>query len=111
MYTCMHACVHVSLAMCVCITVLVLLCPGIGGASSVSDLRQLAEVQDSCITHKVKMSKNAETHKFHKLETPARCRECDTQVYFDGVECSTVSAPTPQAGTARLFTCAVVHVC
>ena len=93
-----------------------LLCAGYGGASSVSDLRQLADAHDSSITPTVKMSRNAETHKFHKLEAPARCRECDTQVYFDGVECSTVSGHlhiqyVPQAGIARLFACVCVLAC
>ena len=83
-----------------------------------SDLRQLADAHDSSITPTVKMSRNAETHKFHKLEAPARCRECDTQVYFDGVECSTVSGHLHiqyvlQAGIARLFACvcACVRTC
>ncbi|XP_022235075.1 rho GTPase-activating protein 45-like isoform X2 [Limulus polyphemus] len=34
------------------------------------------------------MSRAAETHSFRKLKTPARCRECDSYVYFQGVECS-----------------------
>ncbi|XP_076321637.1 rho GTPase-activating protein 45-like isoform X2 [Tachypleus tridentatus] len=34
------------------------------------------------------MSRAAETHTFKKLKTPARCRECDSYVYFQGVECS-----------------------
>ncbi|XP_054157573.1 rho GTPase-activating protein 45-like [Oppia nitens] len=33
------------------------------------------------------MSKAAETHKFRKLKTPSRCRECDSYVYFQGLEC------------------------
>ena len=36
----------------------------------------------SCI-----MSKAAESHSFKKLKTPSRCRECDSYVYFHGVEC------------------------
>ncbi|KAM7287105.1 rho GTPase-activating protein 45 [Ixodes scapularis] len=34
------------------------------------------------------LSRAAETHSFRKLRTPSRCRECDSYVYFQGVECS-----------------------
>nr|CAD7405418.1 unnamed protein product [Timema cristinae] len=37
---------------------------------------------------KPRMSKAAETHNFRKLKTPSRCRECDSYVYFQGLECS-----------------------
>ena len=30
------------------------------------------------------MSKAAVTHKFRKLKTPSKCRECDSYVYFQG---------------------------
>ena len=36
-------------------------------------------------------SKTAGTHTFKKLRGPARCRECDTYVYFHGQECEIVS--------------------
>lgn len=36
-------------------------------------------------------SKTALTHTFKKLRGPARCRECDTYVYFHGHECDVVS--------------------
>ena len=36
------------------------------------------------------MSKNAITHTLKKLRGPARCRECDTYVYFHGYECEVV---------------------
>ncbi len=39
----------------------------------------------------VQMSRNAIAHPFKKLRGPARCRECDTYVYFHGFECGTVS--------------------
>ncbi len=39
----------------------------------------------------VPMSRNAMAHPFKKLRGPARCRECDTYVYFHGFECETVS--------------------
>lgn len=39
----------------------------------------------------VPMSRNAIAHPFKKLRGPARCRECDTYVYFHGYECETVS--------------------
>lgn len=34
------------------------------------------------------LSKAASTHALKKLKTPSRCRECDTYVYFQGLECS-----------------------
>ncbi|GIY92572.1 rho GTPase-activating protein 45, partial [Caerostris extrusa] len=33
------------------------------------------------------MSKAANTHSFRRLKTPSRCRECDSYVYFHGLEC------------------------
>ncbi|KAM4739961.1 rho GTPase-activating protein 45 isoform 1-T1 [Anableps anableps] len=33
------------------------------------------------------LSKAAQTHKLRKLRTPAKCRECDSYVYFQGAEC------------------------
>lgn len=33
------------------------------------------------------LSKAAQTHKLKKLRTPAKCRECDSYVYFQGAEC------------------------
>ncbi|XP_041790546.1 rho GTPase-activating protein 45 isoform X2 [Chelmon rostratus] len=33
------------------------------------------------------MSKAAQTHRMRKLRTPAKCRECDSYVYFQGAEC------------------------
>ena len=35
---------------------------------------------------KLQLSKDAATHKFHKLRSPAKCSECDSYV-FNGVEC------------------------
>lgn len=37
------------------------------------------------------LSKAAQTHKLRKLRTPAKCRECDSYVYFQGAECEEVS--------------------
>lgn len=37
------------------------------------------------------MSKSARTHRFKKADDPNRCRECDNNVYFHGVECEVVS--------------------
>lgn len=39
----------------------------------------------------VGMSKAALTHRMRKLRTPAKCRECDSYVYFQGAECEEVS--------------------
>ena len=36
------------------------------------------------------MSKCAHTHHFKKADDPNRCRECDNNVYFHGVECEVV---------------------
>ncbi|XP_064227262.1 rho GTPase-activating protein 45 isoform X4 [Aotus nancymaae] len=33
------------------------------------------------------LSKAARTHRLRKLRTPAKCRECNSYVYFQGVEC------------------------
>uniref|UniRef100_A0A7N9B016 Rho GTPase activating protein 45b n=1 Tax=Mastacembelus armatus TaxID=205130 RepID=A0A7N9B016_9TELE len=33
------------------------------------------------------LSKAAQTHRLRKLRTPAKCRECDSYVYFQGAEC------------------------
>uniref|UniRef100_A0AAY4EDB2 Rho GTPase activating protein 45 n=1 Tax=Denticeps clupeoides TaxID=299321 RepID=A0AAY4EDB2_9TELE len=35
----------------------------------------------------VGLSKAAQTHKLRKLRSPAKCRECDSYVYFQGAEC------------------------
>lgn len=37
------------------------------------------------------LSKAAQTHRLRKLRTPAKCRECDSYVYFQGAECEEVS--------------------
>ena len=37
------------------------------------------------------LSKAAQTHRLRKLRTPAKCRECDSYVYFQGGECEEVS--------------------
>lgn len=39
----------------------------------------------------VGLSKAAQTHRLRKLRTPAKCRECDSYVYFQGAECEEVS--------------------
>uniref|UniRef100_A0A4W4H813 Rho GTPase activating protein 45b n=1 Tax=Electrophorus electricus TaxID=8005 RepID=A0A4W4H813_ELEEL len=35
----------------------------------------------------VGLSKAAQTHKLRKLRSPAKCRQCDSYVYFQGAEC------------------------
>ena len=37
------------------------------------------------------LSKAAQSHKLRKLRAPAKCRECDSYVYFQGAECEEVS--------------------
>lgn len=39
------------------------------------------------------LSKAAQTHRLRKLRTPAKCRECDSYVYFQGAECEEVRIP------------------
>lgn len=41
----------------------------------------------------VGMSKAARTHRLRKLRTPAKCRECNSYVYFQGAECEEVRVP------------------
>lgn len=38
----------------------------------------------------VGLSKAAHTHRLRKLRTPAKCRECNSYVYFQGAECEEV---------------------
>ena len=40
------------------------------------------------------VSRSAQSHAFRKLKTPARCKECDSYLYFYGLECHEVSACT-----------------
>lgn len=50
----------------------------------------------------VGLSKAARTHRLRKLRTPAKCRECNSYVYFQGAECEEVREGEPQgAGGAR----------
>lgn len=37
------------------------------------------------------LSKAARTHRLRKLRSPAKCRECNSYVYFHGAECEEVS--------------------
>lgn len=39
------------------------------------------------------LSKAARTHRLRKLRSPAKCRECNSYVYFHGAECEEVSGP------------------
>lgn len=39
----------------------------------------------------VGLSKAAQTHRLRKLRSPAKCRQCDSYVYFQGAECEEVS--------------------
>lgn len=44
----------------------------------------------------VGLSKAARTHRLRKLRTPAKCRECNSYVYFQGAECEEVcGSPGP----------------
>lgn len=48
------------------------------------------------------LSKAARTHRLRKLRTPAKCRECNSYVYFQGAECEEVSG-TPQRTAGSLW--------
>lgn len=45
----------------------------------------------------VGLSKAARTHRLRKLRTPAKCRECNSYVYFQGAECEEVRGGDPRA--------------
>lgn len=49
-----------------------------------------AEVASSRPFRNIGLSKAAQTHRMRKLRTPAKCRECDSYVYFQGAECEEV---------------------
>lgn len=51
------------------------------------------------------LSKAARTHRLRKLRTPAKCRECNSYVYFQGAECEEVSGAQGQrlGGGHRAF--------
>lgn len=49
----------------------------------------------------VGLSKAARTHRLRKLRTPAKCRECNSYVYFQGAECEEVCGDLePWAGVS-----------
>lgn len=43
------------------------------------------------------LSKAARTHRLRKLRSPAKCRECNSYVYFQGAECEEVSGGSGEA--------------
>ncbi|XP_037086813.1 rho GTPase-activating protein 29-like [Pollicipes pollicipes] len=49
--------------------------------------QETGEETDGYVTRRA-MSKAAVTHHFRKLIAPSRCRECDSYVYFQGLECT-----------------------
>lgn len=52
----------------------------------------------------VGLSKAARTHRLRKLRTPAKCRECNSYVYFQGAECEEVRGG-PRGSQAPSYTC------
>ncbi|XP_043189725.1 rho GTPase-activating protein 45-like isoform X3 [Amphibalanus amphitrite] len=56
-------------------------------AASSGDELETEQETDGYVTRRA-MSKAAVTHHFRKLITPSRCRECDSYVYFQGLECT-----------------------
>lgn len=60
------------------------------------------------------LSKAAQTHRLRKLRTPAKCRECDSYVYFQGAECEEVSSSScvllPEANVQLLKYLCVLHL-
>ncbi|KAM6217380.1 LOW QUALITY PROTEIN: rho GTPase-activating protein 29-like [Rhynchocyon petersi] len=68
--------------------------PSSGTMSSADDLDEreppsLSEARPSSLEtfNKALVSKSALTHKFRKLRSPRKCRDCDGIVLFQGVEC------------------------
>ncbi|KAM6217450.1 LOW QUALITY PROTEIN: rho GTPase-activating protein 29-like [Rhynchocyon petersi] len=68
--------------------------PSSGTMSSADDLDEreppsLSEARPSSLerSKKALVSKSALTHKFRKLRSPRKCRDCDGIVLFQGVEC------------------------
>lgn len=60
-------------------------------------LTAVAAVQHAAVKKSISatnLSRAAASHKLKKLKTPSRCRECDSYVYFQGVECQEVSLNT-----------------
>lgn len=53
----------------------------------------------------VGLSKAAQTHRLRKLRSPAKCRQCDSYVYFQGAECEEVSTVllTEQMSSGSVF--------
>lgn len=47
------------------------------------------------------LSKAARTHRLRKLRSPAKCRECNSYVYFQGAECEEVSRPRDAGPRSR----------
>lgn len=52
---------------------------------------------------KTLMSKAALTHKFRKLRSPTKCRDCEGIVVFQGVECEEVRSLWNCVGPFMLF--------
>jgi hypothetical protein len=50
----------------------------------------------------VGLSKAARTHRLRKLRTPAKCRECNSYVYFQGAECEEVHGTFVLLGRGHL---------
>lgn len=61
--------------------------------SATADIQETCSVKSSTSMsdfNNAVMSKSARTHRFKKADDPNRCRECDNNVYFHGVECEVV---------------------
>ncbi|XP_069864496.1 rho GTPase-activating protein 45 isoform X2 [Dipodomys merriami] len=59
-----------------------------GGDADLSDITpELPVAVPSGPFRHVGLSKAARTHRLRKLRTPAKCRECNSYVYFQGAEC------------------------
>lgn len=53
----------------------------------------LVDRHEHVVKSQAAFSKAASTHKFRKLKTPSKCRECDSYVYFQGLECEVCGLP------------------
>lgn len=61
------------------------------GGSFSSDINGMDPEASTRPFRNIGLSKAAQTHRLRKLRTPAKCRECDSYVYFQGAECEEVS--------------------
>lgn len=88
----LHSVVFVQMYCC-CIRFLESVCVWRGSLSSDINGMDPDVVVSTRPFRNIGLSKAAQTHRLRKLRTPAKCRECDSYVYFQGAECEEVRGP------------------